>query len=390
MKMTTCVLAGIGALMIGGCAAGKRPVTPRPTVVRTERDVHAARVRESDPVPLRAWEDASGRALRSGLNISPSFRERIAFPHGDAHAIAYRFTLVRGQALRVSVTPAGAAGTVFADMFHHIGTDIFRPVHWVSQVSRSVGSGGTFVARADGEYVLRVQPPVGMTGIYDVAVLTDASLIFPVKGADAAAIGSGFGDPRERGARAHEGVDIFAPRGTPVLAATDGLIEKARNTPTGGLVIWQADAASHLTYYYAHLDELLVREGTYARAGDIIGTVGNTGNARGARPHLHFAVYHPGMVAVDPAPLLAARSELHDVLIAGHSLGAITRVSADRVRLRRSPSLAGPIITELSRDTPLLVLGDTGEWQRVVLPDGTSGFVAAHLTDSADAARQDP
>src|SRR5690606_11079602 len=126
-------------------------------------------------------------------------------------------------------------------------------------------------------------------GTIDVVVNGGVSLEFPVAGGGKRDIGSVFGDPRDGGARSHEVVDIFAPRGTPVLAAADGFIRQARNTPTGGLVIWQSDASSDLTYYYAHLDELHAREGTYVRAGETIGTVGNTGNARGVRPHLHFA-----------------------------------------------------------------------------------------------------
>jgi peptidoglycan LD-endopeptidase LytH len=379
MKQPTCILVGSALLILSGCLAGERSLTARPAVVRSERDSYAAATR-SDPAALRAWEAASRRALRSGLNITPSFRERIVFMGDDAHAIAYRFPLVRGQSLRVRVAPSGgAAAAVFTDMFHHVGGDMFRPVHWARE---SPGS-GTFIARTDGEYVLRIQPPIGAGGVYDVAVLSDVSLVFPVAGADRSSIGGVFGDPRDNGARAHEGVDIFAPRGTAVVAVADGRIDKARNTPTGGLVIWQADATAALTYYYAHLDELLVREGTYVRAGDVIGTVGNTGNARGTRPHLHFAIYRPGTVPLDPVPLLAARVEPDRTVIHGRSLGSRTRANSAGVLLRRSPSAAGAVIAELSPDTPLLVLGDAGEWQRVVLPDGTTGFVAAHLTDPA-------
>ncbi|MGH7448363.1 MAG: peptidoglycan DD-metalloendopeptidase family protein, partial [Longimicrobiales bacterium] len=168
-------------------------------------------------------------------------------------------------------------------------------------------------------------------------------------------------------------------------AVADGYVEQARNTPTGGLVIWQADAAGGLTYYYAHLDELLVRAGTHVNAGAVIGAVGNTGNARGAPPHLHFGIYLPGTVPVDPALLLMGTVAVDDVVIQGYSPGTVMRASRDRVRLRRSPSPAGSVITELSPGTLLLVLGDTGDWQRVVLPDGTTGFVAARLTEPVHA-----
>lgn len=374
MKLDTRALMSIALLL--GCAAGERLDTPRPTVVRTPRDAYVAAAR-IEPDVLRAWEDASRRALRSGLRIAPSFRERIAFPATDPHAVAYHFTLVRGQSLHVIVAPAAGAANPFVDMFHSVGSDLFRPVHWAEESPAR----RTFVARSSGDYVLRIQPRAGAGGIHDVAVLGNVSLQFPVPGADVSSIGGVFGDTRDEGVRTHEGVDIMAPRGTPVLAVADGYIEQARNTPTGGLVIWQADAAGELTYYYAHLDELLVQAGTYVKAGAVIGAVGNTGNARGATPHLHFGAYLAGKVPVDPAPLLTATVAVDDVMIQGYSPGTVTRASRDRVRLRRSPSLAGPVITELSPETPLLVLGDVGDWQRVVLPDGTTGFVAARLTE---------
>lgn len=304
MKLEIGILVGV-ALLAGGCAPGEPTMTVRPTAVRSERDVYAASMR-FDRSALRAWENASRRALRGSRHIAPSFRERIAFGGDRPQAAAFRVSLARGQTLQVSVTPAGASPDVFTDMFHVIGGDIFRPVHW----ARHSSDGGTFIARTDGVYVLRVQPRIGADGVYDLSVKGNASLVFPVAGANSSAIGSDFGDPRDNGARAHEGVDIFAVRGTPVVAVADGRIVQARNTPVGGLVIWQADAVSDLTYYYAHLDELLVREGARVRAGDVIGRVGNTGNARGVRPHLHFAIYRPGRTPFDPAPLLtgAARS----------------------------------------------------------------------------------
>lgn len=380
--MTRIIPAGIVIMLLAGCAAGERPELLRPRVVRTERDVYVSSYR-SDPAALRAWQSAGRRALRSGLEVAPGFRERVRFPSADPHAVAYRFALVRGQVVEVRIDRVAGAGTLFPDVFHHVGGEIFRPVH-----TRSASASGlAFAATADGEYVLRIQPPVGAGGTIDVVVNGGVSLAFPVAGGGMRDVGSSFGDPRDGGARSHEGVDIFAPRGTPVLAAADGFIRQARNTPTGGLVIWQADASSELTYYYAHLDELHAREGTYVRAGETIGTVGNTGNARGVAPHLHFAVYRPGTIPLDPAPLLAARTVRHDNVraIDGRLLGSFVIVSGDGVRLRSSPSFAGPVIRELAPDSRVLVLGDSGDWQRVVLADGTTGFIAIHLaTAEAD------
>jgi murein DD-endopeptidase MepM/ murein hydrolase activator NlpD len=96
-----------------------------------------------------------------------------------------------------------------------------------------------------------------------------------------------------RGARAHEALDIMAPRGTPVLAADAGHIEKLFTSKAGGLTIYQFDPTGLYCYYYAHLDSYArtLREGDRVQAGDVIGYVGSTGNAAENAPHLHFAIF---------------------------------------------------------------------------------------------------
>lgn len=115
-----------------------------------------------------------------------------------------------------------------------------------------------------------------------------------------------WGGPRS-GGRRHEGIDIFAPRGTPVTAATDGLVWRVGTDPLGGLVVWILGPGRQM-HYYAHLDRYAdVRGGDHVAAGDVVGYVGTTGNARGGPPHLHYGIYAGG-VAIDPYPLLVPRT----------------------------------------------------------------------------------
>lgn len=107
----------------------------------------------------------------------------------------------------------------------------------------------------------------------------------------------GWGDGRS-GGRRHEGVDMEAPRGTPVLAVRDGFAEFKRSN-LGGNAIWLT-AASGERFYYAHLD-VWEGESRSVVAGDVIGYVGQTGNARGN--HLHFET-RAGEVAVNPYPFV--------------------------------------------------------------------------------------
>lgn len=125
----------------------------------------------------------------------------------------------------------------------------------------------------------------------------------PVQGVDARRVADTFGAPRGRD-RSHQGVDIFAPRGTPVLSATEGLVLSVREGGLGGRQVWVL-GPGHERHYYAHLDDwaLRLRAGDRVRAGTLLGTVGDTGNARGTPPHLHYGVYG-ATGALDPLPRL--------------------------------------------------------------------------------------
>jgi peptidoglycan LD-endopeptidase LytH len=386
MNLTRTTLVVVGcALTLGGCVPGEITSMPRPT--GTPRDSHATAASRSDAAALRAWEEASRRAVRSGLSIAPSFRERVRFPGGAPHAVAYRFTLREGQLLQVRQHALDGGAPLFTEMFQHLGGEVYRP----AGSARGGAEDLAFTAPVTGEYVLRLQPQIGGSGLYEIAVDADAPLVFPVAFGSTRDIRSGFGEARDGGARAHAGVDIFAPRGTPVVATAEGRVTQVASNPIGGLVIWLADGHSGLTYYYAHLDEHRVRQGQWVAAGDTIGTVGNTGNARGTSPHLHFGIYRPGRIALDPAQLLvdAPDATIRAEVDAG-MLGRWALTSANRVRLRSSPSMAGAILAELSAATPLFVLGGVSDWHRVLLADGTSGFVAAEFTRAADSDLQMP
>jgi murein DD-endopeptidase MepM/ murein hydrolase activator NlpD len=134
--------------------------------------------------------------------------------------------------------------------------------------------------------------------------------VFPVQGKHT--YFNDWGAPR--GSRSHQGNDIMADKGTPVVAVADGTIHRLTRTPTGlgGIWIWLKDTQGN-EYYYAHLDSIaaLLEEGSPVAAGQVIGTVGNTGDASYGADHLHFEI-HPGgggavnpfteLVAVDPNP----------------------------------------------------------------------------------------
>ncbi|NML60139.1 M23 family metallopeptidase [Massilia sp. RP-1-19] len=105
------------------------------------------------------------------------------------------------------------------------------------------------------------------------------------------------------GGRKHEGIDIFAPRGTPVHSATEGIVMRVGNNRLGGQVVWVLGPGGQ-RHYYAHLDRFAdVARGLRVRTGTVIGYVGNTGNAAGTPPHLHYGIYEAGG-AINPYPVL--------------------------------------------------------------------------------------
>ena len=133
------------------------------------------------------------------------------------------------------------------------------------------------------------------------ASVARSGLTFPVAGHSADHVISVFGDKRGK-TRRHKGIDIKAPRGTAVVAVTDGFVERIREGGSGGKQLYLRDGTGRLLYY-AHLDDWSVEEFTAVRAGDSLGTVGDTGNARGTTPHLHFEILlGKGREAVDPLP----------------------------------------------------------------------------------------
>jgi len=133
---------------------------------------------------------------------------------------------------------------------------------------------------------------------------------FPVSGTHS--FEDDFGAARHQGS--HEGNDIMSPRGTPVVAVADGTIKRLTRVETGlgGIWIWLVDTAGN-EYYYAHLTDIVagLDAGSKVTAGQQIGTVGNTGDARSGDCHLHFEVHPGGGGAVDPYTDLVAVDPNH-------------------------------------------------------------------------------
>jgi murein DD-endopeptidase MepM/ murein hydrolase activator NlpD len=159
-------------------------------------------------------------------------------------------------------------------------------------------------------------PPSAPMAASPMPPLSPGALLLPVAGIRADQLTDTFNDTRD-GTRRHEALDIMAPRGTPVLAASDGTVAKLFTSVAGGLTVYEFDPTGTYAYYYAHLDRYApgLANGKPLKRGEVIGYVGSTGNASPDAPHLHFAIFVLGPekqwwkgTAIDPYPLLARRS----------------------------------------------------------------------------------
>ena len=144
-----------------------------------------------------------------------------------------------------------------------------------------------------------------------------AGLALPVAGIKPEQLSDTYSQARAGGVRLHDAIDIMAPEGTPVVAATGGTVEKLfESKGGGGLTIYIRSPDQRWVFYYAHLQGYApgLAEGQRVNRGQLIGRVGHTGNADPAGPHLHFAIHRmqPGEKwyqgsAINPYPLLAGK-----------------------------------------------------------------------------------
>ncbi len=187
-------------------------------------------------------------------------------------------------------------------------TAILTSLFWIT--AYNMGASGPSSAPPAGAVITETMEPDAQPQL----VLAPSGLTVPVAGIGVADLVDTYRQSRGGGARVHNAMDIMADHGTPVVAAAPGTVEKLFfSRGGGGISVYVRSPDRRWIYYYAHLQDYApgLREGQQVRAGDRLGTVGSTGNANPAGPHLHFAVHrmqpnerwHQG-TPVNPYPLL--------------------------------------------------------------------------------------
>lgn len=315
---------------------------------------------------LIKWKNGFDAALSSDLKIPDEYVGKFPINKINVNAVGYSLILKKGVLLHVDVSPVISDKKIFVDFFEeNSGLKTAE-----SKLLKN-GRFTTFIER-DGTYKLILQPEIDYVGKIDVKIYTQSSLLFPVAGKTNRDAQSFWGASRDGGQRSHEGVDIFASRGTPVVAATDGYVTRTGNEGLGGKQVWLRDIERGFSLYYAHLDSVITDTGRKVKRGDTLGTVGNTGNAKGGATHLHFGVYSTGG-AVDAFPFIRERkvplNEITDSRVYTHLKSGSN--------LRIGPGTDYMIKMSITEETPVTVLAEMKEWIHIRTKEGKEGFVSS-------------
>ncbi len=291
--------AGMSALMMLAAAGGSYVVAPGDTL---------SQIAEEHGTTAAALAEANGIANPNQIYIG----QELVIPGSDTYLVQPGDTLesIAGKTGTTVAVLAEANGITDPHLLY-VGTQLrlTEPEHTFEPVTGPaptyVVQPGDTLSEIAARYETTVSNLVELNRIADpdlvragASLITDApGWLCPVEGA---AFFNDWGFPRS-GGRFHEGNDLFAPAGTPVVAPVGGLLSQVAGSIGGYQFDLEGDDG-HL-YVGSHLDAF--GEDGSVQAGDVIGYVGDSGNARGARPHLHFEIHPDGEHPVNPYPTLA-------------------------------------------------------------------------------------
>ncbi len=320
----------------------------------------------------KQWIAMADKSLLNPVKINLPYKENGYFAPDKPSALGYSFTLRRGDKLIVSFTLNPARGfKLFSDLWlpdKRSSND--DPLAIMDTLSNTL----QYIVKKEGEYIVRVQPEL-LYGIeYTMSITTTASLAFPVQQSGKPRIISLWGVGRDNNSRKHEGIDISAPFRTPALAVANGYITRVDVNNLGGKVVFLHPQGTDYSVYYAHLDEQSVKSGQSVKEGDIVGLVGNTGNAKFTAPHLHFGIYASGG-AIDPLAFVD-KDRPEPKGVSGSKQYFNTWVQTKGTSTVYLLPLAKSIaLTTLKKGDILYVRSAMANWYKINLPDGREGYI---------------
>ena len=328
---------------------------------------------------LEDWRWQARRSLNNPLPILLPYSERWLVLPDTSQAVTFTVLAEQGRILDIRTQRESTAqGGLVIEIFDLETGDVL-PVASIGpsedQLRWPVSNTST--------YRVRVQSMPGTLGAFALALDERFALEFPVDTDAADPVRSFFGMPRDGGLRAHHGIDVFAPRHTPVIAAADGYVSRVGTSPRGGLHIWQRvndeSGASLGTLYYAHLEDIFVTAGTWVDRGTPIGTVGNSGNAISTPPHLHFGLYQRFKGPLDPLPLTGLSQRPLVPMSNGHHWPVWVSINRESVNVRAGPGIEHAVKATVGRGEIVAVEAATDGWLRIRTGEGERGFLSDAL-----------
>ena len=227
----------------------------------------------------------------------------------------FLFTACAATSVVVTPPPPPSEDDDFSQLIAQMRSDLNR------QVSRQVEKKPTMTATAETKKERDKEFAARAKALF--APLNGTTLQMPVVGVRPYDLTNSWGNARDGGKRKHKGIDIFAPKGTAIVAVADGIISYLGEQPKGGNCLWLT-TESGSSFYYAHLDRWAagLYEGMEVRSGELLGYVGNTGNAKYTPSHLHFGVNENDEM-VNPYPILTRAAVVARARVATESGGAM-------------------------------------------------------------------
>lgn len=334
----------------------------------TAREVYERNFSKNDSLLLQ-WKNAFENSKRDSIQITLPYSESGVFSEENFNVYSYNIQLKEGERIIVEVEKQTDSALVFVDLFQ-AKTDSLKIFNHLksSEDKKSIISQEI---ETSGFYKVIVQPQMKLQFPFVLKIYTEPIYAFPVSGANNKSIQSFWADPRDTGSRSHEGVDIFADRGTPVIAVSDGIISSTGERGLGGKQVWLKDGLFGKTIYYAHLDSIAVVEGKKVKMGDTLGFVGNTGNAKTTEPHLHFGIYKT-KGAVNPLSFIK-KTEIQTSEMPSAITKAITL--KNRADVRKGPASVFKQIGSLKKNDTIIVFGKNQKWFHIQTADSLKGYV---------------
>ncbi|MGB5942103.1 MAG: M23 family metallopeptidase [Leeuwenhoekiella sp.] len=329
-----------------------------------------------DPVQFKIWKQEFERALGDSTAAILPYTEQ-GFFGNQPWAYSYILPLQQGEIAHFNIDTDSITAPIFLELFQMEGDSV--PTYTSVLANDKAEHQLAYTVEKTGNYKLVFQPGINLQTSFNFSAFSEPLYHFPVSGKSSKAIQSYWGASRDGGRRSHKGVDIFAPRGTPVVAATDGFVSSTGNRGLGGKQVWLRSGIFGNSLYYAHLDSIIAQRGQRVRTGDTLGLVGNTGNARTTPPHLHFGIYQNRRGAIDPFPYIKETDlpKPSETLINIKTSRLV--IQAARANLRSAASLQALKIGEAQNRDTLFLLGQSDRWMHVRTQDSLSAFVHESL-----------